>query len=306
MSSSRSSNEGLKSEALQVALTAALGGKVAPLEDLLCRYGGGADPRPNFRLAAAFGTEVANLPPAITRLLSRFGADDAAPDTSRVFLPIAAAHGWVGRLRADLDVEQAWLALSELAADERLPVRMGALEALGAFALRKGGADALVSHAIAWLNGADREQSFSSAALVIEVFANRQALTTLGDSRLLFDYLSRALEAVASAPRSAERSESRRWLVLSLPRTLTAVVVAFGAGDRGSTWLEGECAQARHPDVREALSESILKLRGHAQGQSPVVAQRLRAALESSAKPLRDPSRKRPGTDRGRASRRMK
>jgi hypothetical protein len=306
MSSSRSVAEGLKSEALQVALAGALGGKAGPLEDLLCRYGGGADPRPNLRLAAAFGAEMASLPPTVTRLLSRFAADDAAPDTSRVFLPIAAAHGWVGRMRAGHDVEEAWLALAELAADERLPVRVGTLDALGAFALRKGGADALLERARAWLDGDDHERSFASAALVVEVFANRQALTTLGDARVALGYLSRAIETVAGAQRSAERSDSRRRLLLSLPRTLTAVVVAFGAGDRGSTWLEAECVKATHPDIREVLSQSILKLRSQAQGQSPVVAQRLRAALEGSAKPPRDPTRKRPGTDRGRASRRMK
>ncbi|HEY4184675.1 MAG TPA: hypothetical protein VGP07_06370 [Polyangia bacterium] len=293
----------MKSEALQAALTAALGGKVAPLEDLLCRYGGGADPRPNLKLAAAFGAETPNLPPTVTRLLARFSAEDAAPDTARVFLPIAAAHGWMGRLRAGLDVEQAWLSLAELAADERVPVRLGTLDALNAFVLRKGGADVLIGRAREWLDGEDRERSFGSAALVIETFADRQALAAVGDARGVLDYLSRVLEAVASAPRSAERSDSRRRLLLALPRTLTAAVISFSAADRGSLWLEEECVKARHPDIRAVLSDSILKLRGQ---ESPVVAQRLRGALEGSAKPLRDPSRKRPGTDRGRASRKMK
>jgi hypothetical protein len=310
--------DGLKSDALRAALNAALGGKTAPLEDLLCRYGGGHDTRPNLRLAAAFGAEMSA--PAllsgvaetgtVARLLSRLGADDAAPDTARVFLPIAAAHGWVGRLRVDRDVEQAWAALAELAADERVPVRLGTLDALGAFALRAGAADALLGRALGWIEDEDREKSFATAALVVDVFADRQVLSALGEPESLLDYFSRVIAAVAGASRSAERSDARRRLLLALPRTLAGAVVGFGSGggdrDRGADWLAAECREARHPDVREALSAAILKLRGKSYGPRSAITQKLRAALEGSAKPPRDPTRKRPGTDRGKASRRMK
>jgi hypothetical protein len=304
---SASTNEGLKSEAMRVALRAALAGEPAALEDLMCRYGGGNDARPNLRLAAAFGAEMAALPGTVGRLLSRLGADDAAPDTSQVFLPIAAAYGWVGRLRAGMEVDQAWPALAELAADERVPVRLGTLDALSSFALREGGGDALVARALGWLDDEDRERCFGTAALVVEVFANRQVLSTLGDLPPLLDYLARAIATVAGASRSAERSDNRRRLLLSLPPTLAMVAVGVGGDERGASWLEVECTQARHPDVREALSTAILWSRANkAQGQSATVTARLRAALEGSAKPARDPTRKRPGTDRGKASRRMK
>ena len=298
--------EGLRSEALQTALGAALAGNVAPLEDLLCRYGGGADPRPNFRLAAAFGAEAESRSAVVTRLLARFGAEDAAPDTARVFLPIAAAHGWVGRLRAGADQAQAWAALEALAADERPPVRLGTLDALAPFVLRRGGADALLANADGWLDGEDRELSFGGAALVLEVFASRQVLGAVGDPRALLAYLSRVIEAVATAPRSAERSDARRRVLQALPRAVATGVVAYAGGDRGPAWLEEECARAAHPDVRAALSESLQKLRGQAEGASALLVERLRGALQSSAKPPRDPTRKRPGTDRGRASRRVK
>jgi len=304
---SASTNEGLKSEALREALRAALAGKTAALEDLMCRHGGGNDTRPNLRLAAAFGAEMAALPGPVGRLLSRLGADDAAPDTPQVFLPIAAAHGWVGRLRAGLEVDQAWTALAELAADERVPVRLGTLDALISFALRAGGGDALVTRALGWLDDEDRERCFGTAALVVEVFANRQVFASLGNLPPLLDYLARAIATVAGAARSAERSDNRRRLLLALPPTLAAVVVGVGGDDRGAAWLEAECKEARHPDVRAALSEAILRSRANkAQGQSSAVTARLRAALEGSAKPPRDPTRKRPGTDRGKASRRMK
>jgi hypothetical protein len=232
-SPSASTNEGLKSEALREALRAALAGKPAALEDLMCRHGSGNDPRPNLRLAAAFGAEMAALPGTVGRLLSRLGADDAAPDTPQVFLPIAAAYGWVGRLRAGLDVDQAWPALAELASDERLPVRLGTLDALSSFALRPGGGDALVARALGWLDNEDRDRCFGTAALVVEVFANRQVFAALGDLPPLLDYLARAIATVAGASRSAERSDPWRRLLLSLPPTLATVVVGVGGDERG-------------------------------------------------------------------------
>jgi len=306
MSPSRSQVEGLRSEALQSALATALTGNVTPLEDLLCRYGGGADPRPNFRLAAAFGAEAEGRSAVVTRLLARFTAEDAAPDTARVFLPIAAAHGWVGRLRAGVDQAQAWTSLGTLAADERVPVRLGVLDALAPFVLRRGGADALLAHAGGWLDDEDREAAFGATASTIEVFASRQVLGAVGDPRATLAYLSRAIQAVATAPRSAERSDARRRVLQALPRTVAAAVVAYSGGDRGPAWLEGECGRATHPDVRGALSEALQKLRGQAAGASALLVERLRTALEGSAKPPRDPTRKRPGSDRGRASRRVK
>jgi hypothetical protein len=304
---SEAPSERLKSEVLRKALRTALAGKPAVLEDLMCRYGGENSARPNLRLAAAFGAEIAAMPGTVGRLLSRLGATDAAPDTSLVFLPIAAAYGWVGRLRAGLDVDQAWTALAELAADERAPVRLGTLDALSAFALRESDGDALVARALGWLDDDDRERCFGTAALVVEVFANRQVLAALGDLPPLLDYLARTIERVAGASRSAERSDARRRLLLSLPQALATVVVGGGGDERGVAWLEVLCTEARHPEVREMLSTAILRSRARkAPGQSASVTARLRAAMEGSAKPARDPTRKRPGTNRGKASRRMK
>jgi hypothetical protein len=301
--SRRSSNEGLHSEPLRAALAAALAGKPAALEDLLTRYGDGHGARPNLRLAAAFGAEIFALPGTAARLLDRLGANDGAPDTPDVFLPIAAAHGWVGRLRADREVGAAWAALATLAGDERTPVRLGALNALAAFAGRPGGGRALLTQAIDWLELDDREIRFGAAGVVVEVFADRQALAAVGDPEALLEYLSRAIAAVVGAPRAAERSDARRRLLLALPRTLAAVAAGLRGGDRGAAWLEDECRSARHPDVREALSKTILLLADKSSGQGAVLAQNLRAALEGSAKPLRDPTRLRRGAARGRSSR---
>jgi hypothetical protein len=92
--------------------------------------------------------------------------------------------------------------------------------------------------------------------------------------------------------------------LLALPRTLAGAVIAFG--ERGASWLEEVCRDARHPDLRAALSAAILALGDKASGQGAALAQRLRGALEGSAKPARDPTRRRPGAGRGKSSRPMR
>ena len=92
--------------------------------------------------------------------------------------------------------------------------------------------------------------------------------------------------------------------MLALPRTIAGAVIAFG--ERGASWLEEVCQNARHPDLRTALSGTILALGDKASGQGAALAQRLRLALEGSAKPPRDPTRRRPGAGRGKSSRPMR
>jgi len=139
---------------------------------------------------------------------------------------------------------------------------------------------------------------------VVEVFASRQTLAALSRPEALLDYLARAIEAVVGASRAAERSDARRRLLLALPRTVAAAVVAFG--ERGAAWLEEVCQSARHPDLRTALSNTILALSDKASGQGAALSQRLRSALEGSAKPPRDPTRRRPGAGRGKSTRPMR
>jgi hypothetical protein len=300
---SRATTEGLKSDALRAALTEAIDGPTDRLEDLLARHGGMPSPRPNLKLAAAFGAELADMPGNLARLLRKLGDDDAAPDTARVFLPIAAAHGWTQRLRTGREAELAWSALEQLAADERGPVRVGALDALVTFAAREGGVDQLVIQATQWLDTDDRELCFGAAALVIEVLADARVLAVVRDADQLLAYLSQAIAKVADAPRAAERSEGRRRVLTSLAATLPLVVATLRSGECGLRWFEDECTRARHPDVRKAFSQALVRLASIPQAPGGNVIDKLRAVFEASAKPLRDPTRVRPGTGRGRRSR---
>jgi hypothetical protein len=300
----RVKDEGLKSEALQVALKKALHRQTDALEDLLCRHGGGADQRPNLRLAAAFGVEMAALPQPPLELLAALGEDDADPETPRVFLPIAAAHGWAALVRTGKHAEVAWAALGVLAGDERAPVRVGTLDALATTLGRKGGTVELLENAAAWLAHDDLDLRYSATALALEVLGTKAAAAALGARPEFLDYLARAIDEIATAPRSAERLEGRRRLLMSLPRALAVVVSTPDAGGRCLDWMEAQCANADQPDARKLLSDAILLLRKHDQG--PVVIERFRAVMAKSAKPLRDPSRLRPGTGRGKTSRAMR
>jgi hypothetical protein len=294
--------EGLTSEPLRAALREALAGRTAALETLFARHGGGPDPRPNLKLATAFGDEMAGDVDgrAAARLLRRFSADDAAPDTREVFLPMAAAHGWVGLLRARREADEAWAALLELAGDERAPVRVATHAALRAFALLDGRAGELVARAAAWLDAEDAEVRWGAAGVVVEVLGEHQALAASRVLPAALAYLGRVLAEAEGAPRSAERSDGRRRLLAALPRALAAAV-SVGA-EAGAAWLEGECGTSRRPDVRAALSDAVIR----AQAQSAVLGMRLRKALEGSAKPPRDPTRIRPGAGRGKSSRRTR
>ena len=83
-------------------------------------------------------------------------------------------------------------------------------------------------------------------------------------------------------------------------------MIALRAGERGINWFEEECARAKHPDVRASLSNTLQKLRTSTHSPGAAVIDRLRAGLEQSAKPLREAARVRPGTGRGKSSRRTR
>ncbi len=265
-------NDGLRNEALRTALGAALAGQFARLDDLLSRLGRGDGPRPNLRLAAAFGAEMAAqtaAPGAVVRLLSHLGDIDAAPDQPAVFLPVAAAHGWAALLQAGREQERAWSALAALAADERTHVRLGALDALTAWRSRRGvrrgrPGDVLVSRALGWLDLEDREVRFGAAAVVVEVFADAHTLAALADPEALLRYLTRAIDSIADAPRAAERSDARRRLLMALPRTLAAAVSNLNDDELGATWLEAECRPRPPPGRPPGAFEHVGPVRRRA------------------------------------------
>ncbi|HET8939553.1 MAG TPA: hypothetical protein VFN67_39205, partial [Polyangiales bacterium] len=176
--------EGLKNEALRAALLSAAASPAVSerayetLAQLLAKSGGLPGVRPNLTLAAAFGVEVAQLAEQhVTKLLDNLASETAAPDTSRAFLPVAAAHGYAQCLMAGdagpsrVDAEIAWRGLQLLAADERAHIRTGTCSALTALAAQEGNADALITRADAWLDEEERELSYGAVASALEVLS---------------------------------------------------------------------------------------------------------------------------------------
>jgi hypothetical protein len=301
----RSSTEGLKSEALRAALQAALIGPVAKtaqaLEQLLAKHSGLPGLRPNQKLAAAFGAEIAQADGQVFALLSRLADDPAKLDSPRVFLPVAAAYGFAQRIRAGLDVEGSWQALQPLAADERSHVRMGVIDALAQLSTREGFADELVARTENWLSDSDRELCYGATATALDVLADGRVLAGLRDPDKLTALLTRVLDTVADAPRSAQRSDGRRRVFKSLGPTLAAVVAAVR--QKGMEWFSSECERAKDPELRAALSDALQRMAALSNAPARTVIDELRSALEGSQKPLRDAARVRPGHGRGRKSR---
>jgi len=306
------STEGLKSEALRAALHTALEArgplpKVSQaLEQLLAKHGGLPGLRPNLKLAAAFGAEIAQADGPVLALLVQLADDPSAPDTPRAFLPVAAAHGLAQRIRAERDAEDAWPALQRLAADERGPVRLGVLDALTQLGAREGFADELVSRTETWLDESDRELCYGATATALEALSDGRVLAALRDHDALLALLTRVLDSVSDAPRSAQRSDGRRRVLRTLGPSMAAVVAAFRGGQKGVEWFRAECERATDPELRAALSDALQRLADVSNAPARPVIDELRAAMEKSQKPLRDAARVRPGHGRGRKSRALR
>jgi hypothetical protein len=302
--------EGLKSEALrsllQVALTRPTSATRAELEQALANHSGLPGVRPNLRLAAAVGVELAQAEGPVSALIAPWAAEDAAPDDARVFLPIAAAHVLAQRIRAGRDAETNWPLLQQLAADERSHVRVGALDALVSLAAREGFADELVAHAAVWLEERDRELCYGSVATALDALGDPRVIAVLREPTPLFELLTAVIDHVADAPRAAQRSDGRRRVLRVVGSTLAQLVATLRGARTATDWFMAECERATHPDIRAALSDALQHVPGVPNAPPRAVIDELRAGLEGSQKPLRDAARVRPGTGRGRRSRALR
>jgi len=302
---------------MREALQEALRGRDARLEDLLARHGGLPSPNPNLKLGVAFGAEIANATKGALKLLDRLALCDAESNESRAFLLTAASYGYGARVNLPAETEACWLGLARLAADDRPPARLGAQETLQALALHPGGADELVRRATEWIGldpdialarrqrEAEEVIGLGAATLGLAVLGQTRILPLVKDKAALLSLFDRALEVIELAPRSAYRNEEFRRFQDTLPLTLAASLAHLG-GSQAETWMHEVCTNAREPWVREVLSNAIVRLRSKGYNQPAALTDRLRIALEGSAKPLRNAARVRPGTGRGKATRKIR
>jgi hypothetical protein len=302
--------KGLKSEALRAALDQALRGRLDDLQRLLARHGGMPSPTPNFELGAAFGAEIAGQKGDVTKVLNILAATRANAEMADVFLPIAAAYGWVALIHTSPDNPVAWEALHEFLADDRAPVRLGVQDAFLRLCGHPDHSAGLLTQALRWMDEEGHKPQYDVAALIVQIFGNKTILGNLADKALLQEFLSRVLAAIANAPRSAARWDSFRRLLAVLPRSVAVYVASGGSSSQPAravqAWLKNECVIAQETPVRDVLSEAIVELRAPALGQATNVIDALRAALAGGTKPPRDPTRVRPGQGRGKRSRQIR
>lgn len=298
---------GLKSEAMKVALEQALRGRPDDLRGLLARHGNMPSPTPNLELAAAFGIEIASQPRDASGLLTRLAATPADAESADIFVPVAAAYGWVALARSSSDDPAAWNAVHEFLADERAPIRVGIRDALVRHCAFPYQADRLVAQALHWMDDDGEEPQFGVAAVLTEVLTKKTIIVKMADPSLLREFLSRVLVAVGEAPRSASRWDSYRRLLAALPPGIAACVASAGSGSvlarAAHDWLKNECTIAREASVRGILSEAIIQLRAPAHGQAAGQVDAVHAALAAGTKPTRRAERMRPGHGRGKLSR---
>jgi hypothetical protein len=302
--------KGLKSEAMRAALDKALRGRLDDLQGLLARHGNMPSPKPNLELAAAFGVEIAAQTRDATALLATLAATNSEADTADVFVPIAAAYGWVALAGSSPDNQTAWNAVHEFMADERTPVRMGILDALVRHCGHPYQADRLLAQALRWMDEDGDEPQFGVAAVLMELFAKKTVITKVAAPSALWEFLSRLLATVADAPRSASRWDSYRRLLAALPPGIAACVANAGSASvlaqAAHAWLKNECTIAREESVRGLLSETIIQLRSPAHGLAAGQVDALHATLAAGTKPTRRAERMRPGQGRGKLSRQTK
>jgi hypothetical protein len=302
--------KGLKSEALKEALDQALRGRLDDLQRLLARHGNMPSSTPNLELGAAFGAEIASQTRDVSKLLTVLANTNADAETADVFLPIAAAYGWVALIQVSSDNQVAWNALHEFLADERAPVRMGIQDAFVRLCGHPEQADRLIAQALHWMDEDAQEPQFGVAAIITEIFAKKTIIAHLADKSILREFLSRVLAAVADAPRSASRWDSYRRLLTALSHGIAACVASAGStsplAQATQAWLKNECTIARETPVRDVLSEAIVQLRAPSHGQAAGLIDALRATLAAGSKPPRDPTRIRPGQGRGKRSRQIR
>lgn len=273
----RSAPQALRSERLEAALARALDdGETEPLFDQIDRVSGLPGPRPNVDVLFALGASVA-------------AAGGRGDELARALLADKKlARYWVGlaalSARATRSGEK--VALGELVdrADETDKERRDAVCACLGAAVTARGDDAvpLVRR---------RADGYLHAHVALEALTSPAALAAQKHGDELIGLFGEAFALSDESPRAAERSQGLRLLRQGLPAQLARALVRFSALHA----FVSERTAVTRPESREIVALTIQALRkvlGEAE------ADRLRLALEGTAKAPRDPTRIVKGTRR--------
>lgn len=273
--------DGLRGDALLAAFREAVAGKPMRLYGHLSINSGLPGTRVNTTLAQAFATEcVAVGKPADKMILAMCLLDaEAAPgDNSLEFLPVCGAIALGARAAADPSLRPKALSfLHELSEDFRFRVREAVPLALAKLGTQMG--DALVHELVKWTDG------FFQGAAALDAMADPSFLATIHDDEAAVARLHEAYMLAKGASRSASRYPGFKALVDTLSRVPATFATRFGMPvfDELVLWTDTQVKELR------GAVETFIKSKKLEGRWSPEV-KRVRAALDASVPPPRDPT----------------
>lgn len=286
--------EGLRGEALLAAFEEAVGGRTERLYVLLGTASGLPGARANMTLAGAFAVEVASRggkADALAFAMAELSADVAPGASSREFLPVCGVLSLGMRAAVEPKLRKRTLALlHEAAGDVRFRVREAVPPSLARIGHAMG--DALMHEAATWTDG------FFQAAAVLLAMNEPAWLPTVNDVDATLARLDEAYLLAKGAPRATWRYPGWKALVDALSIAPAAATMRFGvtALDQLARWANTEM-----PELRGAIEANLRAPRVASRYTDDVA--RVRAALEASLPPPRDPTLLVKGT-RGRGKKR--
>lgn len=273
--------EGLRGEALTAAFEEALAGKPERLFVQLGNVSGLPGTRANVAVAQAFANECVARGKAADELafdMATLHADVAPGASPREFLPMCGVLAIGGRAAVDPSLRKKTIAvLHEAAEDLRFRVR----EAVPLALAKIGGAmgDALVRDVASWMDG------FFQATAVLLALAHPAWLPSIDRADEVIARLDEAYELAKKAPRAAARYPGRKALVEALAVAPSAVAARFGVPvfDALARWSSTEM-----PELRDAIAANLRA--GNLASRYAAEIERVRAALDASVPPPRDPT----------------
>jgi hypothetical protein len=206
---------------LDEALARALGGDTRELYALLSRGSGLPGQRANLTLARAFADVCASAEagPKLARRMATLSADEAPGGSSLEMLPLAGVlAAGACAVRQPSSRGEMLEVIHDACEDLRFRVRDAAPTALGLIAEREG--DALLSDLEPFMDG------YFHAAAVLDTLA---AIPKLSNATAIAGLVSKALELIDRAPRSATRWPGYKALQGSLERAVVPIALRIGA-----------------------------------------------------------------------------
>lgn len=274
-------SEGLRSEALSLALKEAAGGSPVRLYKQLGLVSGLPGTRMNVPVAVAFANECATHGKAgqrLARTMATLDADEAPGATQLEFLPVCGVLALGVCAAAEPTLRKDALAiLHDAAEDPRFRVREAVILALARLGEKMG--DALVHEVATWTNG------YFQAAAALSGMASAPWISAIDDVEAVTARLGEAFELARDAPRSAARWPGRKQLVEVLAAAPAALAARFGVPifDQLVAWSNVEL-----PELREAIAANLKK--GPLASRYATEILRVEAALETSKPKPRDPT----------------